>query len=37
VGKGIQRLVILRRRGGALIQEDDLPVRFVPMIHPPES
>ncbi len=33
VGTGIQRLVILRRRGGVLTQEDDLPVRFVPMVH----
>jgi len=37
VGLGRQRLVILRRCGYGLMQEDDLPVRFVPMIHPPEA
>lgn len=35
VGEGFQRLVILRRRGGVLVQAEDIPVRFVPMIHPP--
>ena len=34
VGKDVQRLVLLRRKGGRLTQEEDLPVRFVPMIHP---
>ena len=37
VGTGFQRLVVLRRRGGVLIQEEDIPVRFVPMIHQPEA
>ncbi|MBI9020795.1 MAG: protein-L-isoaspartate(D-aspartate) O-methyltransferase [Verrucomicrobia bacterium] len=32
VGEWIQRLVILRRRGDTLDQQDDLSVRFVPMI-----
>jgi protein-L-isoaspartate(D-aspartate) O-methyltransferase len=35
VGEGFQRLVILRRRSGALLQEEDIAVRFVPMVHPP--
>ena len=29
---GAQRLVILRKRGGAIEQAEDLPVRFVPMV-----
>ena len=33
VGVGIQRLVILRKQGGKVRQENDLPVRFVPMVH----
>jgi protein-L-isoaspartate(D-aspartate) O-methyltransferase len=33
VGTGLQRLVILRKEGGKVRQEDDLPVRFVPMVH----
>lgn len=33
VGEGSQRLVILRKQHGKIIQEDDLPVRFVPMVH----
>jgi protein-L-isoaspartate(D-aspartate) O-methyltransferase len=37
VGEGVQHLVILRRRGGVLVQEEDIPVRFVPMIHSPEA
>lgn len=37
VGEGFQRLALLRRQGGALLLEDDIPVRFVPMIHPPEA
>ncbi len=32
VGVGTQRLVILRKRGGQVIKEDDLAVRFVPMV-----
>lgn len=32
VGRGQQRLVILRKEGARIIQEDDLPVRFVPMV-----
>ncbi len=32
VGEWSQRLVILRKRGGTVVQEDDLPVRFVPMV-----
>lgn len=35
VGEGFQRLVILRRRDGGLTQDEDIPVRFVPMVHPP--
>jgi len=31
--KFAQRLVILRKKEGQVIQEDDLPVRFVPMVH----
>lgn len=37
VGEWVQRLVILRRHRGILTQEEDIPVRFVPMIHPPEA
>jgi protein-L-isoaspartate(D-aspartate) O-methyltransferase len=33
VGAGIQRLVILRKHGDKVQREDDLPVRFVPMVH----
>ena len=29
---GMQRLVIVRKRGGAIERTDDLPVRFVPMV-----
>ena len=32
VGDWLQRLVILRKQGGAVVQQDDLPVRFVPMV-----
>lgn len=32
VGRGFQRLVILRKQRGQVEQEDDLPVRFVPMV-----
>lgn len=32
VGDWFQRLVILRKRGADVVQEDDLPVRFVPMV-----
>jgi protein-L-isoaspartate(D-aspartate) O-methyltransferase len=32
VGIGIQRLVVLRKRAGKVEQEDDLAVRFVPMV-----
>jgi protein-L-isoaspartate(D-aspartate) O-methyltransferase len=34
LGTGFQRLVILRKKDGKIIQEDDLPVRFVPMVKP---
>jgi len=34
VGAGFQRLVILRKKGVKVEQEDDLPVRFVPMVKP---
>jgi protein-L-isoaspartate(D-aspartate) O-methyltransferase len=37
VGEGFQRLVILRRIGGALSLEEDIAVRFVPMVHPPAA
>jgi protein-L-isoaspartate(D-aspartate) O-methyltransferase len=33
VGDWMQRLIILRKRGGVVVQEDDIPVRFVPMVH----
>ena len=33
VGVGIQRLVILRKHGDKVRQEDDISVRFVPMVH----
>jgi protein-L-isoaspartate(D-aspartate) O-methyltransferase len=33
VGEGVQRLVILRKREGRVRRQDDLPVRFVPMVH----
>ena len=32
VGRGFQRLVILRKQRGQVEQEEDLPVRFVPMV-----
>jgi protein-L-isoaspartate(D-aspartate) O-methyltransferase len=32
VGEILQRLVILRKEGGRIIQKEDLPVRFVPMV-----
>ncbi|MGQ9663323.1 MAG: protein-L-isoaspartate(D-aspartate) O-methyltransferase [Kiritimatiellia bacterium] len=32
LGEGVQRLVILRKKGDKVEQEDDLPVRFVPMV-----
>lgn len=37
VGVGIQRLVRIRRRGNQTDSEDDLPVRFVPMVRPAPS
>ncbi len=37
VGKDMQRLVLLNRQRGALTQEEDLPVRFVPMVHLSET
>lgn len=37
VGAGQQRLVILRKQGGHVVTEDDLPVRFVPMVHGAEE
>lgn len=33
LGTGVQRLVILRKKGGKVRQEDDIMVRFVPMVH----
>jgi protein-L-isoaspartate(D-aspartate) O-methyltransferase len=33
VGGWSQRLVMLRKQNGKIIQTDDLPVRFVPMVH----
>jgi protein-L-isoaspartate(D-aspartate) O-methyltransferase len=33
VGETFQRLVILRKRQGHVTQEEDLAVRFVPMVH----
>lgn len=33
VGDWSQRLVILRKRNGEIIRENDLSVRFVPMVH----
>lgn len=33
LGSGFQRLVIARKKGSGLEVEDDLPVRFVPMVH----
>ncbi len=32
VGRWHQRLVILRRKNQRIVQEDDIPVRFVPMV-----
>ena len=34
VGIGFQRLVILRKKNGIITREEDLPVRFVPMVKP---
>lgn len=34
LGAGFQRLVIMRKRDSKIVQEDDLPVRFVPMVKP---
>ena len=33
LGSDFQRLVILRKKKGELDMEEDLPVRFVPMVH----
>ncbi len=33
VGEGVQRLVILTKKGGKVQRVEDLPVRFVPMVH----
>lgn len=33
LGRGLQRLVIVRKREGKIQVEHDLPVRFVPMVH----
>ena len=35
--KFAQRLIILRKKDGKIVQEDDLPVRFVPMVRGKES
>ena len=32
VGRTHQRLIILRKKGVRIFQEEDLPVRFVPMV-----
>ncbi len=32
LGTGIQRLVIVRKKGGTVHREEDIPVRFVPMV-----
>lgn len=37
VGIGFQRLVMLRKKEDKIIKEDDLPVRFVPMVKPGKS
>jgi protein-L-isoaspartate(D-aspartate) O-methyltransferase len=37
VGEGSQRLVILRKREGRIVRQDDIPVRFVPMVHGEEG
>ncbi len=37
VGEYSQRLVIVRKKEGQIILEEDLPVRFVPMVHGKES
>ncbi len=37
VGSWSQRLVILRKRKGKIVREDDLGVRFVPMVHEKEK
>lgn len=34
VGADTQRLVVLRKKDGKILQHDDLPVRFVPMVRP---
>jgi len=33
VGVGVQRLVILRKVDGKIVRQDDIAVRFVPMVH----
>ncbi len=33
-GMEVQQLVLIRRQGGTLTRENDLPVRFVPMVSP---
>jgi len=37
VGSWSQRLVILRKKKGKIVREDDLGVRFVPMVHEKEK
>ncbi len=37
VGKWVQRLVIFEKKEGRILQMDDLPVRFVPMVHAEEK
>ncbi len=37
VGVGVQRLVVLRKVGDRVEQQDDLPVRFVPMVRENEE
>jgi len=37
VGKGVQQIIILRKKDGKVQQENDIRVRFVPMVHGTEK
>lgn len=37
VGEHIQKLLVLEKKGGTLIKRQELPVRFVPMVHGPKG
>lgn len=37
LGWGLRRLVILRKKDGKVCQDDDIMVRFVPMVHGKEK